>query len=179
MAPAIALRQRYKEKSRTRNHPPESARWPRVSAAPPRAACLFGRRDEPCDRLVSLKFLEAGRKRCQRSVRNENPIWVQLSQAQTAYAIARRKAIYLELHPETRARVAGGLARQGPAKAESVIAFTKATATATGKAERTVREIDARGEALGGALKDIAGPSSTAESSLTRRRRNQRPGAPI
>jgi hypothetical protein len=86
-----------------------------------------------------------------------------LSPAQTADAIARRKAIYLELYPKTRAGVAGGVAggrgREKIATDKLAVAFTKATAAATGKSERDVRRDAARGKALGGSLAEIAGTS--------------------
>jgi ParB family chromosome partitioning protein len=62
-------------------------------------------------------------------------------------AIARRKAIYEELHPETKAGVAGGLARQGSANEKS--AFAESTSDATGKGRRSIEIAAARGEALG------------------------------
>ena len=60
----------------------------------------------------------------------------------------RRKAIYEELHPETKhGGNAGGPSGQfvHTAKAD----FASATADATGKDERTIRRAAARGEALG------------------------------
>jgi ParB family chromosome partitioning protein len=77
--------------------------------------------------------------------------------AQEASAISRRKAIYEELYPETKAGVSGGLARQGSANEES--AFAESTADATGKGRRSIEVAAARGEALGDDLADIAGTS--------------------
>jgi hypothetical protein len=63
------------------------------------------------------------------------------------------KAIYEELHPETKQHVAGGLARQGAASADS--AFAESTSEATGKSRRSVETAAARGEALGDDLKAV------------------------
>jgi hypothetical protein len=62
---------------------------------------------------------------------DENLVRSQLTPAQAATAIFRREAIYEELLPETKAGVAGGLARQGSANEK--FAFTKSTADAIGK----------------------------------------------
>jgi hypothetical protein len=63
-------------------------------------------------------------------------------------AVARRKAIYLELHPETRAGVAGGLARQATENFSIAESFADATAAATGRTARSVRAAAARGKKL-------------------------------
>jgi hypothetical protein len=90
-------------------------------------------------------------------------------QAQHAAVIARRKAIYENLYPETRRGVVGGIARQNSASEESsVAAFTSNTATAIGRTRRTVEIAVARGEALGELLNDIAGTSLVSAWSLTR-----------
>jgi ParB family chromosome partitioning protein len=64
----------------------------------------------------------------------------------------------LELHPETRH---GGDRKSDQVEKSSTCSdsFAEATAAATGKTSRTVRTAAARGKALGGALKDIAGTS--------------------
>jgi ParB family chromosome partitioning protein len=80
-----------------------------------------------------------------------------LTPAQEASAIFRRKAIYEELHPETKAGVAGGLARQGSASEKS--AFAEATSDAIGKSRRSVEIAAARGEALGDDLSAVTGTS--------------------
>lgn len=70
-------------------------------------------------------------------------------------AVFRRKFIYEQLNPETK--------HGGDRKSDQVdklsTRFTGATADATGKAERTIRQAAARGEALGDDLNDIAGTS--------------------
>lgn len=52
--------------------------------------------------------------------------------------LEERKVIYLDLYPETEQYVAGGLARQGSASAES--AFAKDTAEKTGQSRRVIEE---------------------------------------
>ncbi len=81
-----------------------------------------------------------------------------LTPAQEASAIFRRKAIYEELHPETK--------HGGDRKSDQVDnlatrseRFTSATADATGKDERTIRRAAARGEALGDDLGAVTGTS--------------------
>jgi ParB-like chromosome segregation protein Spo0J len=86
---------------------------------------------------------------------DENLIRCNLTPAQEASAISRRKAIYEELHPETK----HGGDRKSDQVANSATRFTEATADATGKAERTIRQAAARGEVLGDDLNDIAGTS--------------------
>ncbi|MBM3553464.1 MAG: hypothetical protein FJX45_17365 [Alphaproteobacteria bacterium] len=89
---------------------------------------------------------------------DENLIRCNLTPAQEAAAFARRKAIYEELHPETKAeafkgnRHTGGLVRDN-------LSFTSATALATGKAKRSIERAAARGAALGDDLSAIAGTS--------------------
>lgn len=103
---------------------------------------------------------------------DENLIRTDLTPAQEAQAVARRKVIYEELHPETKAGAAqaAGMNKalgQGDVTADSAATFAKATAEATGKAERTVRQAAARGEALGDSLTEIAGTSLDIEALTT------------
>lgn len=65
--------------------------------------------------------------------------------AERAAQTARRKAIYLELHPETARGVAGADARWN---ATDNLSFASATAEATGRDERTVRRDAERGEKI-------------------------------
>ncbi len=65
-----------------------------------------------------------------------------LTPAQEALAVSRRNVFYEELHPETKAGFAGGLARHSPATANSD--SDKATAGSTGQTERDVRRAAAR-----------------------------------
>ena len=94
---------------------------------------------------------------------DENLIRANLTPAQEAVALSRRKAIYEALHPETKAGVAGAHASnraQGRDAADNLsVAFTSATSQATGKDERTIRRAAARGAALGDDLEKIAGTS--------------------
>jgi hypothetical protein len=71
--------------------------------------------------------------------------------------IFRRKAIYEELHPETKAGAAGGHAKHG--SASDNLSFAASTADATGKDRRTVERAAARGEALGDDLGAVTGTS--------------------
>ena len=74
-----------------------------------------------------------------------------------ANAISRRKAIYLELHPDTAQHVAGGHAKHG--SASDNLSFASETSKATGKDKRTIERAAARGAALGDDLQAIAGTS--------------------
>lgn len=71
---------------------------------------------------------------------DENLMRAELSPADRAQQTARRKAIYLELHPET----AHGKA--SPNKEENFSSFDKDTAAKTGQTDRTVRLHAERGE---------------------------------
>ena len=78
--------------------------------------------------------------------------------AQEASAIFRRKAIYEELHPETKAEAFKGNRHTGSLASENS-AFTSATADTIGKSRRSVEIAAARGEALGDDLGLVAGTS--------------------
>lgn len=77
---------------------------------------------------------------------DENLCRAELSPSDRAKQTARRKAIYLELHPETAEHVAGGKGNATAANSAAVPAFASATAAVTGAAERTVRLDAERGE---------------------------------
>lgn len=84
---------------------------------------------------------------------DENLIRNDLSPIERDIAIARRKAIYELLHPET-VKGATGKSRpkvrqNGEPNGKPVKRFTKATAEATGESERTVQRSVARVETLG------------------------------
>ena len=89
---------------------------------------------------------------------DENLIRSNLSPAEEASAISRRKAIYEELHPETKH---GGDRKsdQFANLAKRNDRFTEATAAATGKAERNIQRAAARADALGDDLKAVQGTS--------------------
>lgn len=78
---------------------------------------------------------------------DENLMRAELSPADRAKGTARRKAIYLELHPETAGGVAGATARWD-ADANLAPAFHEETATATGRSERAVQRDAERGEKI-------------------------------
>lgn len=89
---------------------------------------------------------------------DENYVRNELSPAERAIAIDRRKAIYEALHPETKAGVAGGKARQG--SASDKLSFAESTAEATGKNKRTVERDAHRGGQVGAdQLRDVVGTS--------------------
>jgi hypothetical protein len=69
------------------------------------------------------------------------------------WPIRPRKAIYEELHPETK----HGGDRKSDQVANSGTRFTADTADGTGKSERSIQIAAARGEALGDDLNAIAG----------------------
>jgi ParB/RepB/Spo0J family partition protein len=89
---------------------------------------------------------------------DENLYRNDLTPAERASAQARRKAIYQQLHPETKNHAAGngrtktelvgqaGQATDGPTPAPR---YDEAAADATGHSERTIRRDVTRGEALG------------------------------
>jgi hypothetical protein len=89
---------------------------------------------------------------------DDNLIRANLSPSEEAAAVARRKAIYEELHPETKAEAFRGNQHTGKVANEKS-AFTTATADATGKSRRSVEIAAARGKALGDDLAALAGTS--------------------
>lgn len=103
-----------------------------------KAALSLGLDEVPCvvvdddDLLAELAMID------------ENLCRAELSPADRARQTARRKAIYLELHPETAQHVAGGKARQETASDN--LSFAADTAAASGKTERTVQRDAERGE---------------------------------
>ncbi|EYR84264.1 hypothetical protein SHLA_14c000460 [Shinella sp. DD12] len=82
---------------------------------------------------------------------DENLCRNELSPAERASQTARRKAIYLELHPETAAGIAqaagmNAAQERGGQVGHDVDRFDAATAKATGQSERVVRRDAERGE---------------------------------
>lgn len=76
---------------------------------------------------------------------DENLCRAELSASDRARHTARRKAIYEELHPETRAGIAGAAAKHGAVDNLSTASFADATADATGRDARSVRRDAERG----------------------------------
>lgn len=76
---------------------------------------------------------------------DENLCRNELSPAERAQQTARRKVIYEEMHPETKAGAAGAEARWNATDNLSIASFAVETAKATGKDERTVRRDAERG----------------------------------
>lgn len=70
----------------------------------------------------------------------------ELDPLDTAVFLATRKAVYERMHPETRAHVAGGLARQG--SASELGSFADVTAQKFGLTPRQVQKIVAAGSRL-------------------------------
>jgi ParB-like chromosome segregation protein Spo0J len=85
---------------------------------------------------------------------DENLARNELSPAERKAATVRRKAIYEELHPETRSTTQGGDGRRKETRrqlGDETVAerFTKQTAEATGRSERTIQRDAQHGRALG------------------------------
>lgn len=85
---------------------------------------------------------------------DENLCRAELSDAEEAAAIVRRKELYEALHPQSKHGATGGT-NKGKARSEvanlatSVDRFTKDTAKVTGKSERSVQRAAKRGEDIG------------------------------
>jgi hypothetical protein len=77
---------------------------------------------------------------------DENLCRAELSAADRARYTARRKAIYLEKHPETKRGVAGAEAKHG--RATENFSFAAETAKKTGTSERIVHLHAERGEKI-------------------------------
>ena len=86
---------------------------------------------------------------------DENLCRNDLSPAERAVAQARRKAIYQQIHPETKAGASGKyrpksqFGQVGQAENHPAPRYDEAAAEATGQSERAVRRDVTRGEALG------------------------------
>ncbi len=114
------------------------------------AACdLIGLRQMPCI-IVDDDDLHA-----ELAMIDENLMRAELSASERATSTARRKAIYLELHPET---AHGGDRKSDRVDNLSTRSFAAETANATGKDERTIRRDAERGEKVAPeAMNKIAG----------------------
>jgi len=87
---------------------------------------------------------------------SEKLIRANLTPAQESAAIDRCKAIYEELHPETKH---GGDRKSDQVENISTRSFADATADPIGKTSRSVRTAAARGEALDDIKGDVVGPT--------------------
>ena len=77
---------------------------------------------------------------------DENLMRADLSPAEIAAHVGARKMIYERLHPETKAKVAGGKARQG--QQATTLSFAEATAKLRGLNKRSVERSAARSNAI-------------------------------
>ena len=107
-----------------------------------RAARKLGLESVPC------VVVEDDDLRAELAMIDENLMRAELSPADRAKGTARRKAIYLELNPETEAGVAGANARWDATANLATASFAEATASATGASERAVRRDAERGEKI-------------------------------
>jgi ParB-like chromosome segregation protein Spo0J len=94
---------------------------------------------------------------------DENLVRRELTPAQRAKLIARRKVAYEAVHPETKQGRApakrGGKGGKTAKSATLPKSFVSDTATKTGKSERTIREDATRAKRLGADLDRVAGTS--------------------
>ncbi|TGP25918.1 hypothetical protein EN828_10350 [Mesorhizobium sp. M2D.F.Ca.ET.185.01.1.1] len=97
-----------------------------------------------CKRLglveIAADVIEADDLHAELAMIDENLCRAELSPADRAVWTARRKAIYLEMHPET------GHGKASPSKEEKFSSFDKDTAEKTGQTDRIVRMYAERGE---------------------------------
>ena len=111
---------------------------------------------------------------CELAEIDENVVRANLTIAQEALALARRKAIYLQLYPDTAQGTAGAIAKHAAngdsATAPGAVAerpmpsFAADTAATTGMAERTVHDRVQSGENLSPKAVSILGDSPAANS---------------
>ncbi|OAB84660.1 hypothetical protein A4G21_16205 [Brucella intermedia] len=88
---------------------------------------------------------------------DENLARSELSPAEEAAHIARRKAIYEEIHPET--KHGGNQSPSGKFFHTDKASFVQETASASGKTDRAIRMAAARGRVLGHDIQRIVGTS--------------------
>ena len=77
---------------------------------------------------------------------DDNIAGAELNALDTALFLAERKRVYEKLHPETKAGVAGGLARQG--LASDIVSFADASAEKFGVSKRHIERMVAAGTRL-------------------------------
>lgn len=95
---------------------------------------------------IDCVVVEMGDAQAELAEIDENLMRAELSPAERAEQTARRKELYLMLHPETARGVAGGKARQGAAGDK--LSFAEDQAAATGCDARTVQRDARRGERI-------------------------------
>lgn len=142
-------------------------RWEVIAGAHRHAACRrLGLADIACV-VVDDDDLHA-----ELAMIDENLCRAELSPSDRARQTARRKEIYLSLHPETAQHVAGGKGNATADKLSAVPSFAGATASATGRDERSVRRDAERGEKVIDEVLDmIRGTSLDTGSYLDRLKR--------
>jgi ParB family chromosome partitioning protein len=89
---------------------------------------------------------------------DDNLAGAEMNALDTAIFLAERKRVYEKLHPETKAGVAGGLARQG--SANELGSFAAVTAEKFGMTVRQIQKIVAAGSRLGADEIDLLRGSS-------------------
>jgi ParB-like chromosome segregation protein Spo0J len=103
-----------------------------------------------CKRLglvdIAADVIEADDLHAELAMIDENLCRAELSPSDRAVWTARRKAIYLEMHPETAQHVAGGKGNATTENFSVVPSFAKDTAEKTGQTDRIVRMHAERGE---------------------------------
>jgi ParB-like nuclease family protein len=97
---------------------------------------------------------------------DENLIRRDLSPAQRAKLIGKRKAAYETLHPETKHGATPGKKGGGKSKGAESASFAKNTAAKTGKSARSIKEDATRAKRLGADLDRIAGTTLDKSSEL-------------
>lgn len=110
---------------------------------------------------IECKVVDLGDLQSELAEIDENIIRADLSAAQQAKALARRKEIYLILHPETAQYVAGAHAANKVLgrDASANVSFASATADAVGKSKRTIEKSVEWGTKLADHIDDIQGTS--------------------
>jgi ParB-like chromosome segregation protein Spo0J len=113
---------------------------------------------------IDAMYVEADELKRELIEIDENLCWSELRPADEAIAVGRRKAIYEEMHPETKPTSEGGAGRNKETRRqngeESADRFTKDTADKTRMSERTVQRNAERGRVIGEEnLRKIAGTS--------------------
>ncbi len=107
--------------------------------------------------VVECEVYEVDDLRAELMEIDENLARSELSPAEEAAHIARRKAIYEELNPET--KHGGNQAPSGKFFHTDKASFVQETASASGKTDRAIRMAAARGRELGPDIQRIVGTS--------------------